>query len=123
MRVICAETYSRFLNVARQKNAVLSATESSQAAATLTSVHRVSERIVDAAGLRDQYYWETVVVKSREANAFVTPNGKIVVFTGLLPVAKTEAALAAVIGHEVGHVIGHHQAERSRHKWRSQPST
>src|SRR3989442_6609715 len=112
VRVIAAETYSRFLSLARQKNALVSAAESSQAEATLASVRRVSDRIVDAAGLRDRYYWETVIVRSREANAFVTPNGKIVVFTGLLTIAKTEGALAAVIGHEVGHVIAHHEAER-----------
>jgi len=40
------------------------------------------------------------------------PNGKIVVFTGLLPVAQNEAAVAAVLGHEVGHVVGRHAAER-----------
>jgi len=36
--------------------------------------------------LRGRYNWQTVVVKSRQANAFVMPNGKIVVFTGLLPI-------------------------------------
>src|SRR2546422_10785859 len=71
-----------------------------------------SVRIVDAAGLRGERHWETVVVKSNQANAFVMPNGKIVVFTGILSVAKTEAALGAVIGHEVGHVVGRHAAER-----------
>jgi hypothetical protein len=78
----------------------------------LASVRRVSDRIIDAAGLRERFYWEVTVVKSREANAFVMPNGKIVVFTGLLPIAKNEAGLAAVIGHEVSHVIARHSAER-----------
>ena len=55
---------------------------------------------------------QTVIVKSREANAFVMPNGKIVVFTGLPPIAKNEGALAAVLGHEMGHVVARHQAER-----------
>jgi len=40
------------------------------------------------------------------------PNGKVVVFTGIMPIAKTEAGLAAVIGHEVGHVVAQHSAER-----------
>jgi len=61
-------------------------------------VNRVSERIIDAAGLRDRSSLETVVVKSREANAFVMPNCKIVVFSGILPIAKTEGGLAAVLG-------------------------
>ena len=86
--------------------------ESSEAAATLASVNRASERIIDASGLRNKLNWQTVVVKSSNANAFVLPNGKIVVFTGILPLAKTEAGLATVIGHEVAHVAASHQAER-----------
>jgi hypothetical protein len=37
---------------------------------------------------------------------------KIVVFTGLLPICRNEAGLAAVLGHEVGNVVAQHSAER-----------
>jgi len=106
------QDFSKFMSLVRQKNALLSPTESAQASALVGTVNRVSDRIIEAAGLRGRYNWQPVVVKSRQANAFVMPNGKIVVFTGLLPIAKTEAGLAAVIGHEVAHVIARHQAER-----------
>lgn len=106
------QNFSKFMGLVSQKNAMLSSSESPQASAIVAMVNRVSERIIDAAGLRGRYHWQTVVVKSREPNAFVMPNGKIVVFTGILPVAKTEGGLAAVLGHEVSHVIARHSAER-----------
>ncbi len=106
------ENFSRLMGLANQKGLVLSEAESPQAAAILATVRRVSDRIIDAAGLRGRYNWQTVAVKAKEPNAVAMPNGKIVVFTGILPVAKTEAGLAAVIGHEVGHVVARHQAER-----------
>jgi predicted Zn-dependent protease len=56
--------------------------------------------------------WEIVVFRSKEVNAFALPGGKIGVYTGILPVTKTAAQLAAVLGHEVGHVIAKHGAER-----------
>ncbi len=106
------QDFSKFASLVVQKNAALSASESPQAAALVATVNRVSAKIIDAAGLRSRYNWQTLVVKSREANAFAMPNGKIVVFTGILPIAKTEAGLAAVLGHEVSHVIARHSAER-----------
>ncbi len=56
--------------------------------------------------------WEVVVFKDPSANAFALPGGKIGVHTGILPVAKTQAQLAAVLGHEVGHVMAQHGNER-----------
>lgn len=56
--------------------------------------------------------WEVVVFRSKDVNAFALPGGKIGVYTGILPVAKTANQLAAVMGHEVGHVIARHGNER-----------
>ena len=47
--------------------------------------------------------WEVVVFDEDEINAFADPNGKIGVFNGILKVAETPDALAAVIGHEIAH--------------------
>lgn len=52
------------------------------------------------------------VVKSKIANAFVLPDGSIFVYTGLIPIALNEGALAAVIGHEISHALARHSAEK-----------
>lgn len=64
-------------------------------------VQRVSQRIAAASG--KNYQWEYVLIDSPEVNAWCMPGGKIAVYTGIMPVVKTEAALAAVLGHEVAH--------------------
>jgi predicted Zn-dependent protease len=58
------------------------------------------------------YKWEVRVVRSREVNAFCLPGGKMVVYTGILPVARTDAGLATVMGHEIAHALAQHGAER-----------
>lgn len=64
-------------------------------------------------GLPDrQYPWEVKVVESREVNAFCLPGGKMVVYTGILPVCANDAGLATVMGHELSHALGQHGAER-----------
>jgi len=59
-----------------------------------------------------RFRWEYAVVRSRQVNAFCLPGGKVVVYTGILPVAETEDGLATVLGHEIGHALAHHGAER-----------
>lgn len=75
-------------------------------------VHRVGRRIADAAN-KPEYLWEFAVIEDpRTINAFCLPGGKVAVFTGILPITKTEAGLATVMGHEVAHALQRHGAER-----------
>ncbi len=75
-------------------------------------IHRVGRRIADAANKPD-YHWEFAVIEEPNmVNAFCLPGGKVAVFTGILPIAKNEAGLATVMGHEVAHALQRHGAER-----------
>ncbi len=74
-------------------------------------VKRVAQRII-AVSDKPDLPWEVKVIEEQQANAFALPGGKIAVYTGILPITKDDAGLAAVIGHEVGHVLAHHSAER-----------
>jgi predicted Zn-dependent protease len=75
-------------------------------------VQRVGRRIAAVAD-KPEYQWEfTVIDDPKQVNAFALPGGKVAVYTGLFPVARDEAGLAAVIGHEVAHAIARHGAER-----------
>ncbi len=58
------------------------------------------------------YQWEFNLVNSNEVNAWCMPGGKVVVYTGILPVTQNEAGLAVVMGHEIAHAIAQHGNER-----------
>ena len=85
---------------------------------------RIVDRLAKAAeieplqreiGLRIGGYvfeWEVSVVSERQVNAFCLPAGKMVVFTGIIPVAGSDGQLAAVLSHEMAHALAHHASER-----------
>ncbi len=58
------------------------------------------------------YKWEFNVVDSKDVNAWCMPGGKVVVYTGILPLTKDDAGLAVVMGHEIAHAIADHGNER-----------
>ncbi|HXH18568.1 MAG TPA: M48 family metallopeptidase [Chitinophagales bacterium] len=58
------------------------------------------------------YQWEFNLVEDKTVNAWCMPGGKVVVYTGILPVTQTEAGLAVVMGHEISHAIAQHGNER-----------
>lgn len=106
--------YRSFLN----QNKVMSETVSKDA----EMVKRVGTRIAQAItsyyaqkGLSKElegYKWEFNLVDNKEVNAWCMPGGKVVVYTGLLPITQNEAALAVVLGHEITHAVAHHGNER-----------
>ncbi len=85
-------------------------------------VRRVGQRITKAVdtyyaekGMTDKlagFKWEYNLVDDKAVNAWCMPGGKIVVYTGLLPITQNEAALAAVMGHEVSHALLQHGNQR-----------
>ncbi len=109
-----SEQYRTFLS----QNHVVSASADRDA----EMVRRVGQRLATAVqqyfaskGLQSQlegYQWEYNLVDSKEANAWCMPGGKIVVYTGLLPYTRNEAALAIVLGHEITHAVFQHGNSR-----------
>jgi predicted Zn-dependent protease len=87
-------------------------------------VRTIASKIVQAVGiepLQDEinlkvqgyrFEWEVNVIESDQVNAFCLPGGKIVVYTGILPVAKNDDQLATVLSHEIAHALAHHSNER-----------
>jgi Putative Zn-dependent protease, contains TPR repeats len=114
LQSMAAQQYQQFL----AENKVVSTSASKDA----EMVRRVGQRLTAAInqyysqqGLSKElegYKWEYNLVNSNEVNAWCMPGGKIVVYTGILPVTQNEAALAAVMGHEIAHALAKHGNER-----------
>ncbi len=114
IQAAASQQYRQFLS----ENRVISASGSRDA----EMVKRVGQRITSAItayytqkGLASElegYEWEYNLVESKEVNAWCMPGGKIVVYSGLLPITQNEAALAVVMGHEVTHALARHGNER-----------
>ena len=108
------QQYRQFLS----QNRVLSASADRDA----EMVRRVGQRLANSitqyyksqgqADVLKGYDWEFKMVQDKDANAWAMPGGKIVVYTGLLPITQNEAALANVLGHEISHAIFQHGNER-----------
>jgi len=60
----------------------------------------------------NNYDWEFNLIESPDANAWCMPGGKVVVYTGILPITQDENGLAVVMGHEIAHAIAKHGDER-----------
>ncbi len=76
-------------------------------------IERVVKRITTSAGPETAgIQWQVELFDSTEVNAFALPGGHVGVYAGILPVCANEAALAAVLGHEIGHVVAKHSAQR-----------
>ena len=106
MNALGVESYAEVLADARAKRKLLSSSSPKYKV-----VEEIGKRIAEASGA--DFNWEfNVIDEPKTANAFCLPGGKIVVYTGIMPIAKTEAALAVVMGHEVAHATMRHGAER-----------
>ncbi|KAI0838620.1 hypothetical protein F5Y06DRAFT_39494 [Hypoxylon sp. FL0890] len=78
----------------------------------MAMVKRVMKRLIPVSGMENSNWEIRVIDDPHTANAFVLPGGKVFVFSGLIPIARTEDGLAVVLGHEIAHNLAGHVAER-----------
>jgi predicted Zn-dependent protease len=114
LQSMARQEYQTFLSA----NKVVSASSNRDA----EMVQRVGSRIAAAiktyydgkgqTSVLEGYQWEFNLVDNKEVNAWCMPGGKVVVYTGLLPISQNEAALAIVMGHEITHAVAEHGSER-----------
>lgn len=114
LQTMASQEYQSFLN----DNNVVNASTNRDA----EMVRRVGSRIAaaiktyyDGKGMfsvLEGYNWEFNLVDNKDANAWAMPGGKVVVYTGLLPLTQNEAGLAVVLGHEIAHAVAQHGSER-----------
>ena len=113
LQLMATSQYNTFL----AENKALSNSNSDAA-----MVDRVGARIANAitkyyenkgqASILEGYKWEFNTIDGKDVNAWCMPGGKVVVYTGLLPVTQNETALAIVMGHEIAHAVAKHGNER-----------
>lgn len=106
------QQYNQFLS----ENKVVTGTADAKKIETIgTKIKVAAERWLTANGhanYLDGYQWEYKLVESKDVNAWCMPGGKIVFYTGILPICKTDAGIACVMGHEVSHALANHGQQR-----------
>jgi predicted Zn-dependent protease len=76
-------------------------------------VRGVAKRLVQVVDEESKKFeWAVSVVSEDQKNAFCLPGGKIVVYTGILPICQSDAGLATVMGHEIAHATMRHGGQR-----------
>lgn len=108
------QQYDQFLE--ENKGKIITGTAASK------RVKQIGKRIAHAAdlylnanGYKDylkNYRWEFNLVENKTANAWALPGGKVMVYTGILKIANTDAMLAAIMGHEIAHALANHGQQR-----------
>lgn len=104
--------YDQFLG----ENKVITGTKESE------MINRVGQKIKTAAqrwlnSIGEEQYlknyeWDYKLVEDETVNAWCMPGGKIVFYTGILPICESETGVAIVMGHEVAHALANHGGQR-----------
>jgi predicted Zn-dependent protease len=106
------QQYGTFL---KENKVVVGTTDAKRVETVGMKIKAAAEKWLNANGYSDylkDYQWEYKLVESKEVNAWCMPGGKIVVYSGILPITLDETGLATVMGHEVSHALANHGQQR-----------
>lgn len=112
MLAMSQDQYSAFLKEAKLSQ---DKTKVDQVRRVGTRIQGAVERYFRENGMSSElknYAWEFNLVENEELNAWCMSGGKVMFYTGILPVCQDDAGIAVVMGHEVAHAVAKHGSER-----------
>lgn len=112
MLTMSFQQYDQFL---KESKVITNTSEVSMVKQTGAKIQNAVERYMSENKLSDRlegYKWDFNLVEDEQVNAWCMPGGKVVVYTGILPITQDETGLAVVMGHEIAHAIAEHGNER-----------
>ncbi len=112
---ILPSAFAQYDSFLKENKVVTGTADATRVKTVGTKIKNAAERWLNAngySGYLDGYKWEYNLVDSKEVNAWCMPGGKIVFYTGILPITKDDAGMAVVMGHEVSHALLNHGQQR-----------
>ena len=112
---IFASSFSQYGEFLKTNKVITGTTDAKRVETVGMKIKAAAEKLLKAKGTAGQlegYAWEYKLVDSKEVNAWCMPGGKIVFYSGILPICKDEAGMATVMGHEVAHALANHGQQR-----------
>lgn len=112
---IFASSFSQYGTFLKENKVITGTADAKRVESVGMKIRAAAEKLLKSRGtegvLKD-YAWEYKLVDSKEVNAWCMPGGKIVFYSGILPICKDEAGMATVMGHEVAHALANHGQQR-----------
>ena len=112
MRAAATQQYASFLSTNRPATGTADAAMVQRVGARMAAAVQQYMQSIGHAGDIAGYKWEFNLVNDNQANAWCMPGGKVVFYTGILPLTQNEAGMAVVMGHEIAHAVARHGNER-----------
>ena len=112
---ILPSAFAQYNTFLKENKVVVGTTDAKKVEFIGIKIKNAAEKWLNANGYKDylkDYAWEYKLVDNKEVNAWCMPGGKIVVYSGILPITKDDAGLATVMGHEVSHALANHGQQR-----------
>lgn len=112
---ILATSFNQYGEFLKTNKVITGTTDAKRVETVGMKIRAAAEKLLKAKGTAGQlqgYAWEYKLVDSKEVNAWCMPGGKIVFYSGILPICKDDQGIATVMGHEVAHALANHGQQR-----------
>lgn len=112
---IFASSFSQYGEFLKTNKVITGTADAKRVETVGMKIRAAAEKLLQSRGTQGElqgYAWEYKLVDNKEVNAWCMPGGKIVFYSGILPICKDEAGMATVMGHEVAHALANHGQQR-----------
>ncbi len=110
-----ATSFQQYDGFLKEHKVITGTTHASQVKNVGAKIKKAVEKYFADKGMSSTlkgYNWEFNLVDDKQVNAWCMPGGKVVFYTGIMPICQNEEGIAVVMGHEIAHAIADHGNER-----------